>query len=129
MMRFRLMTAIGAAALLGLAAADAHAETRKPLDVTVRSDTPALAPLGVKILQWDARRGRWGLTFNVDQPNSRAMQLTDVEAGAYFRITPSLRIGGAVALGDKTLAPNFKKATPQPRDGQPRVRLETALKF
>lgn len=123
------MTAFCAAALVGLTAANAHAETRRPLDVTVRNDTPALAPLGVKILQWDARRGRWGMTFNVDRPNSRAMQLNDVEAGAYFRITPSLRIGGAVALGDKTLAPNFKKATPEPRDGQPRVRLETALKF
>lgn len=123
------MMALGVAALLGLAAGGAHAETRKPIDVTVRSDTPALAPMGAKSLQWDARRGRWGLTFNVDQPNSRAVQLNDVQAGAYFRITPSVRIGGAVALGQEAATTNFKAAQPEPRVGQPRVRLETTLKF
>ncbi len=122
------MTAISAAALMGLAGGVAHADPRKPIEMTIRDDTPALAPLGAKMLQWDARRGRWGLTFNVDRRDSRAMQLNDVQAGAYFRITPSLRVGGAVALGDAT-TDAFRRAQPRPQDGQPRVRLETALKF
>lgn len=125
---WKLISLIGAAAL-GLAATSAHADPAKSksIDFTVRTDTPAIAPQGTKSLQWDARRGRWGLTFNMDQPNSREMQLNDVQAGAYFRITPSLRVGGAVALGEKERLPSYKKT--QPDDGQPRVRLETAFKF
>jgi len=123
---FRLISSIGAAALMGLAAASAHAEPKKALDLTVR-ETPAIAPQGVKSLQWDARKGRWGLTLNMDQPNTRDMQLNDVAAGAYFRITPSLRIGGAVALSDRPAAQAFKQT--QPEERQPRVRLETAFKF
>jgi hypothetical protein len=124
---FRLFPAIGAAALMGLAATSAHAESKKAdLDFTVR-ETPAIAPQGVKSLQWDARKGRWGLTLNMDQPSTREMQLNDVAAGAYFRITPSLRIGGAVALSDKPVTQTFKQT--QPVEPQPRVRLETAFKF
>jgi len=123
----RLISAIGATALIGLAATSAHAEGKKPgLDLTVR-ETPAIAPQGVKSLQWDARKGRWGLTLNMDQPSTREMQLNDVAAGAYFRITPSLRIGGAVALSDKPVTQTFKQT--QPVEPQPRVRLETAFKF
>ncbi len=54
------------------------------------------------------------------------MQWTDVQAGAYFRVTPSLRVGGAVALGEQE-APAYKKS--QPVETAPRVRLETAFKF
>ncbi|HEY3696080.1 NtrZ family periplasmic regulatory protein [Phenylobacterium sp.] len=126
---WKLISLIGVAALAGLATTAAHADPvkSKSIDFTVHTDTPAIAPQGTKSLQWDARRGRWGLTFNMDQPNSREMQLNDVQAGAYFRITPSLRVGGAVALGERERPSGYKKT--QPEDGQPRVRLETALKF
>ena len=130
---FKLISLIGAAALCGLAATGAHAESgksgkSKPLDVTVRSEAPPIAAQsGAKSLQWDARKGRWGLTFNMDQSDRRAMELNDVQAGAYFRITPSLRVGGAVALGGKSTVAPFSSA--QPEQGQPRVRLETAFKF
>jgi hypothetical protein len=126
---WKLISLIAAAALTGLAATSAHADPAKPksLDFTVRTDTPAIAPMGAKSLQFDARKGRWGLTFNMDQPSTREMQLNDVQAGAYFRITPSLRVGGAVALGEKSPLPSYKKT--QPDEGQPRVRLETAFKF
>jgi hypothetical protein len=124
----KVISLVGAAAL-GLAATAAHAEPgkSKAMDFTVHTDTPAIAPQGMKSLQFDARKGRWGLTLNMDQPNSREMQLNDVQAGAYFRITPSLRVGGAVALGEKTPLPAYRKT--QPEEGQPRVRLETAFKF
>lgn len=123
----KLITSIGAAALMGLAATASHAESRKaPLNVTVRSEAP-IAPQGARALQWDAQKGRWGLTLNMEQPQTRAMQLNDVQAGAYFRITPSLRIGGAVALSDRPAAQSYNKV--QPEDRQPRVRLETAFKF
>ena len=125
----KLMSLIGATALFAVAATVAHAEPAKgkAIDFTVRSEVSAITPQGpVKSLKWDARRGRWGLTFNVDQPDARDVQLNDVQAGAYFRVTPSLRVGGAVALGEKDAVRTRK---PDVRAGQPRVRLETAFKF
>ncbi|HEX5379267.1 MAG TPA: hypothetical protein VFW47_11865 [Phenylobacterium sp.] len=106
----------------------AHAETPKAVtDFTVRADASAGATQGAKSLKWDARKGRWGVTLNLDQPVERDAQLNDIQAGAYFRLTPSLRIGGAVALGEQPVSPLYKKTRPQ--DTAPRVRLETAFKF
>jgi hypothetical protein len=129
MLSRKLILSIGVAALLGSTATAAQAESKKgSIDLTVKPGAPAIAPQGIaKTLQFDARRGRWGLTFNVDQPSTRDVQLNDVQAGAYFRITPALRIGGAVALGADERAPAFRQTEPVP--ARPRVRLETAFKF
>jgi hypothetical protein len=109
-------------------AADAADSKSKALDFTVRQETPA-APFGAlgKILKWDARKGRWGLTLNLEQPDVRPATANDVQAGAYYKLTPSVRVGGAVALGDQRLQPGLRK--PGLDDGQPRVRLETTFKF
>jgi hypothetical protein len=129
MLSRKLILSIGVAALLGSTATAAQAESKNgSIDLTVKPGAPAIAPQGIaKTLQFDARRGRWGLTFNVDQPSTRDVQLNDVQAGAYFRITPALRIGGAVALGADERAPAFRQTEPVP--ARPRVRLETAFKF
>ena len=118
---------LSAVALLGVAAGAAQAADApaKPVDFTVRPDAAtAVAAKGVNL---DARRGRWGVTLNLQQPETRPGTWNDVQAGAYYRITPSLRVGGAVALGDQQLAPGPQKLTPDA--GQPRVRLETQFKF
>lgn len=119
---------VGAVALLSAAASGAHAETAKgkAIDFSVRSEASSLNPQSAKSLKWDTRKGRWGVTLNLEQPATRNMQWNDVEAGAYFRVTPSLRVGGAVALGEQE-TPAFRKTEPQA--GAPRVRLETAFKF
>lgn len=123
----RLVISLIGAALLASGASAAHAQTvRKTTDFTVRSETSAVTPQGTKSLKWDTRKGRWGVSLNLDQRGERDMQLNDVQAGAYFRVTPSLRVGGAVALGEKE-APTYKKT--EPVDSAPRVRLETAFKF
>jgi hypothetical protein len=129
MLSRKLILSIGVAALLGSTATAAHAESKRgSIDQKVKPGAPAIAPQGIaKTLQFDARRGRWGLTFNVDQPSTRDVQLNDVQAGAYFRITPALRIGGAVALGADERAPAFRQTEPVP--ARPRVRLATAFKF
>ena len=67
------------------------------------------------------------MTLNLQQPDTRPSTLNDIQAGAYYHITPSLRVGGAVALGEQQIAPGLKKLTPD--EGQPRVRLETQFKF
>lgn len=114
------------AALLASGATAAHAQTKvKTTDFTVRSEA-VVTPQGTKSLKWDTRKGRWGVSLNVDQRADRDTQLNDVQAGAYFRVTPSLRVGGAVALGEQE-QPAYRKT--QPIDAAPRVRLETAFKF
>jgi hypothetical protein len=125
----RIAVLIATAALAGAAATSAAAADAKPkpLDFTVRQESAVQPLFGMKILKWDARKGRWGLTLNLDQPDARPSTLNDVQAGAYYKLTPSIRVGGAVALGDQQLATTPKK--PGPDEGQPRVRLETTLKF
>ncbi|WP_374657220.1 NtrZ family periplasmic regulatory protein [Phenylobacterium sp.] len=122
----RLVISLVGAALLASGASAAHAQTvKKATDFTVRSETSVATPQG-KSLKWTTGKGRWGVSLNLDQRGERDTQWNDVQAGAYFRVTPSLRVGGAVALGEKE-APSYKKTEPQ--DSAPRVRLETAFKF
>ncbi len=79
-----------------------------------------------KSLQLDAS-GRWTLRLDmeppVDEPNG---SLKDVQAGAFFHITPSLRIGGSLGLGDRES--DAQRLLPQDAN-QPRVHLETKFKF
>lgn len=125
-------------AALGMASA-AQAETvrAKPatppaLDAfTVKGDFDPRAgqfgPLAArKTLQFDTRKGRWGLSLDLDQPVGRDLQLKDVEAGAWFKVTPQLRVGAGVGVGSSRDEPIRK---PTPKDEAPRVRLETAFKF
>jgi hypothetical protein len=125
----RITTLMVVTALLSAAAGVAQAADPKgkPVDFTVRAESSSVAPSASKTVKWDARKGRWGLTLNLDQPDARPSTLNDIQAGAYYRITPSLRVGGAVALGDQQMAPGPKKITPD--EGQPRVRLESSFKF
>ena len=124
----RICTVIAAAALMSAAAGGAYAADKpsKPLDFTVRSEPIAVAPNVGKALRMDASKGRFGFTLNVQQPDERPAVLNDVQAGAYFRITPSLRVGGSVALGEQELTPRANQARPA---DTPKVRLETAFKF
>jgi hypothetical protein len=124
----RYAAILGAAGLLAAAAGAAHAADVAPkTDFAIHPDqvaSPAAAP---KTLKFDARRGRWGVTLDLQQPDSRERNWNDIQAGAYYRITPSLRVGGAVAFGDQQPQVGPKKLTPD--EGQPRVRLETQFKF
>ena len=120
----RTYLAGGLAALLLLGAANAHAET------VVASQNPnAFTPDGSgaphKSLQLDAN-GRWTLRLDMDPPVGEVGSLRDVQAGAFFHITPSMRIGGSVGLGDRQADP--QKLLPQDTNG-PRVHLETKFKF
>ena len=79
-----------------------------------------------KSLQWD-QKGRWGLRLDMNEPVTRDMQLRDVQAGAYYRVTPSLRVGGAVSLSGQPVQPDH---TAVPGNVQaPQVKLETTFKF
>ncbi len=82
-----------------------------------------------KIYQFDLK-GKWGLKFDVNQPESRPSGFNDVDAGAFYKLSPSLRVGGTVGFGEKTEA--FKpepSSAAQANTAHPRVRLETTFKF
>jgi len=132
----RISLLIAAAALLGATSGVAHAADKEtkdkaksaPVDLTVRSDTTSSIPnAGMRSLKWDARKGRWGVTLNMEQSDVRPQSLNDVQAGAYYHITPSLRVGGAVSLRDEQVNPGPKKIGSE--ESQPRVRLESSFKF
>lgn len=124
----RLSVVIGAAALISAAAGGAWAGDRggKPVDFTVRTEPLAVAPNSGQSLRMDATKGKFGLTFTLQQPGERRATPNDIAAGAYYRITPSVRVGGSVAFGDQDLTPRTNQARPA---DSPKVRLETAFKF
>lgn len=116
-----------AALLLAGAATQAQAQSLSGLRVKPaeqRADDARWGPQGPqKSIRLDSRR--WGVKLDLDQPVDRNVKTRDYEAGAYYRVTPSLRVGGAVRLDEKAEG----AVRPSPRDQQPRVRLETAFQF
>ena len=128
MSRQRICLLVAASALMSAACGAAQAADKsKPVDFSVHSEVSPVPTSGLRSLKWDARKGRWGVTLNMDQSDVRPSSLNDVQAGAYYHITPSLRVGGAVALGDEQLSPGPKKIGSE--ESQPRVRLESSFKF
>ena len=131
-----------AAASLGVfvtAGSIAHAQqvrTAKAIPQATYTMRDAFAPdlnqwgptVGRRTLQWDSKKARWGVKLDLDQPIGRPLSYTDrdVQAGAFYKITPSFRVGGAVSLGALG-----GEETPQaiPADKAPKIRLETAFKF
>jgi hypothetical protein len=116
-----------AAVLLGVAGATAHAESVAPARAANSFAAGEASPWTLtaprKSLQWDSK-GRWGVRLDMDKPYNRDVNWTDVQAGAFFRVTPSLRIGGTVGVAPP--------ATPHklvPQDPGARVHVETKFQF
>lgn len=72
-------------------------------------------------------RGRWGLDLNLSQPVGRESNLGDVEAGAYYRVNPRLRVGAAAGLAEPESDP--ARAPQTDRRAAPRFRLESIFRF
>jgi hypothetical protein len=126
----KLIAVVGALALSGVLATAAHAD---PLVTdptkTALADRNQWGPQAShKTFEWDSAKSRWGLKLDLDQPGprDREMDLNSVQAGAFYKLTPSLRVGGAVTLGDTTslTRPDGTLQAPAPR-----VKLEGAFKF
>jgi hypothetical protein len=126
---------LSALVLSGALASMAHAQEAKPDPGVTLTDRNLWGPQQEhKSFQWDAGKSRWGFKFDVDQSASRNGAWQDVQAGAYFKVTPSLSIGGGVTVHDQSLtSANPNQNNPQSPPGVPtnvpRVRLETAFKF
>lgn len=128
MSKRRMSVVIVAAALISAVSGGAYAADKvaKPMDFTVKSEPLSVAPNPGRNMKLDASKGRFGFTVDVQQPNGRPATPNDVSAGAYFRITPSVRVGGSVALGEQDLTPRRNQSRPA---DQPKVRLESRFKF
>ena len=116
----------GAAQAAPAADASVTPTATKPMDFTVHADSSPALP-GGQTVKWDAAKGRWGVTLNMRQPDTRETTLNDIQAGAYYKITPAWRDEAAFAFGSEQIAPGPKPITPDVT--QPRVRLETNFKF
>jgi hypothetical protein len=124
--------AIAVASTLAFAASAlaAHAEDARVMlvsesDFAAQSLGAAASPR--RTLEWDANKGRWGLSLGVEQHFSdRDIQFKDVSPGVYYRLTRRLHIGGAVSLAPDQVQ-NLRAG--QPQLPAPRVRLETVFKF
>ncbi len=122
-----IRAATGALLLLGVATAVRAADGPQ-----TQNPNAAFSPFDAfsaphKSLQLDSN-GRWGLRLDIDPPVGRdqSVEMKDIAAGAFFHITPSMRIGGTVGLGDRQA--DTQKILPQDTNA-PRVHLETKFKF
>lgn len=127
-----MVVAVAALAVAGVST-DALAQSKTQPAKKIKPDT-ASAPAFTgdqsgpanqrKSLQWNAD-GRWGLKLDYEQPQQRDVQWKDVETGAYFKLTPSVRLGATVGLGQQG---EPRRVSPDDKP-QPRVRLETTFRF
>ena len=141
------------ATVLALAGTSGHALAVTPVQKTVHAQQGAatgglnLAPISQdsyisdsttsfsknpsKTYQFDLSN-KWGVRFDVNQTETSPSGLNDIDAGAFYKLTPSLRVGGSLGFGEKT-DPNKTEAAnaavAQDARKQPRVRLETTFKI
>lgn len=88
----------------------------------------AYTPAQSKVYQFNLS-GNWGVKFDVNQPTTAPAGSNDIDAGAYYKLTPSLKVGGSLGFGEKT-----DPLKPEPHNQladkkQPRVHLETTFSF
>jgi hypothetical protein len=125
----KLTAVLAALALSGALASMAHAD---PVSLNtdpskILADRNQWAPLAQhKTIEWDAAKGRFGLKFDMEQQPGGSGEWKNVQAGAYFKLTPSLRVGAGVSLSDQ---PNNAANPLAQQPAPPRVHLETAFKF
>lgn len=102
-------------------------ESSAPLSLsTISTESTGASRQQSKIYQWSVK-GRWGLKLDLNQDDARPSGWNDVDAGAFYKISPSVRVGGTVGFGEKTKS--LQPRDPAADKDQPRVRLETTFKF
>ena len=77
-----------------------------------------------QVLDMDLQK-RFGLSLKMQQPVTRGPQLKDYEAGAFYKVTKDIRLGGAVGFADKDAPEQQIKK----EDVTPRVKLNAIVKF
>ena len=123
----KLTAVLAALALSGALATAAHADPVNLDPSKALADRNQWAPTAQhKTFEWDAAKSRFGLKFDVEQQPGAASEYKNVQAGAYFKVTPSLHVGAGVSLSDQ---PNNVANPLAQQPAPPRVHLETTWKF
>jgi hypothetical protein len=124
----KLTAVMFALALSGVLATAAHADPVAPDSSKALADRNQWAPLAQhKTFEWDAAKSRFGLKFDVEQQPGATSEWKNVQAGAFFKVTPSLHVGAGVSLSDQPNNPTANPLAQQP--APPKVHLETTWKF
>jgi hypothetical protein len=124
----KLTVTVAALVLSGALASVAHADPLA-IDPSKALTSQWSAPLTQhKSFEYDVAKSRWGLKFDVEQQPGLGTDWKNVQAGAFFKITPSLRVGAGVSLSETQSPSSTGNALAQP-PAPPRVHLETAFKF
>lgn len=118
-----------AAAVALLAVADtAAAQTARGRTVSL-TEAQAARSAGNQTGQTRLRfteRGRWGLDLNMTEPSNREAAVGGVEAGAYYRVNPRLRVGAAAGIEEGRTEPD----RPAQEDRRAaRFRLQSIFRF
>jgi hypothetical protein len=122
----KLTAVMAALALSGVLATAAHADPVSA-DPKALADRNQWAPLSQhKTFEWDAAKSRFGLKFDVEQQPGAANEWKNVQAGAFFKVTPSLHVGAGVSLSDQ---PNSTANPLAQQPAPPKVHFETTWKF
>jgi hypothetical protein len=121
-----LVAGLALVAAADAAAAQTASRGRAPaVSLSEANAARAAAPAGQSRLRF-TERGRWGLDLNLNQPVGREDGLGDVEAGAYYRVNPRLRVGAAAGLAETERDPARAPQTERPTA---RFRLESIFRF
>lgn len=122
-----LVSGLALVAAADSAAAQAATSRARPPAVSLSEANAAraAAPAGQSRLRF-TERGRWGLDLNMSQPVGREESAGDVEAGAYYRVNPRLRVGASAGLAEQERDPARAPQTERPTA---RFRLESIFRF
>jgi hypothetical protein len=118
---------VSLAAVPGTAEAQTRPAPRAQTPTVSLSDADRAARTGQRRGLRLNESGRWGLDFNLSPPVGREAEWGDVEAGAYYRVNPSLRVGASAGLA--VADPDPARVRESDGRAQPRVRLESIFRF
>jgi hypothetical protein len=103
------------------------------VDTFTNDQTPNLADRSESKVYAFKLKGKWGVKFDINQPETAPSGFNDVDAGAFYKLSPSVRVAGTLGFGEKTIdglkSDPVVSAQQQAAKNQPRVRLETTFKF
>jgi hypothetical protein len=122
----KLTAVMAALALSGALATAAHADPVNLDPSRALAERNQWGTAQHKTFEWDAAKSRFGLKFDIEQQPSATGDWKNVQAGAYFKVTPSLHVGAGVSLSDQ---PNTTANPLAQQPVPPRVHLETTWKF
>ncbi len=101
-------------------------------DSYIAEGTTSFSKTQTRVYQFNLK-GKWGVKFDVSQPETTPSGFNDIDAGAFYKLTPSVRVGGTVGFGEKSDPLKPDAVNPAMQNSklrqQPRVHLETTFKF